>query len=236
MTARVQPSRMRHLAPLAACWLLALPTRADDAPTRPNATAPRANDEPPRVFADSFITWIYPRPSFEDQPIGYLRAGTTALRRDEPVVRSAGCSGGFQAIEPAGYVCLGRSATTEATRYTESLASLAPSPGPFPFGYALSMGSPAYRRLPTRGEVRRQENKFGPATARPLPPHWRGHEELVGGEHAVSGALPPFLADGGSASRASEQRLVRREVPFGSMIAVTGSFEHDGRQDRKSVV
>lgn len=199
---------------LASALLLALPARAD---------------EPQRVHADSFITWIYPRPSFDDQPIGYLRAGTAIAQKSEPRVRATGCSGGFQAIEPAGYVCLGRSASTEATRYSESLATLTPSRGPYPFGYALSMGSPAYRRVPTKDEVRRQEAKFGRAIARPLPPHWRGHEELVGGEHAKNGAMPPFLAERGSASRPFEQRLVRREVPFGSMIAVHSAFDHEGR-------
>lgn len=182
------------------------------------------------MFADAFVTWIYARPEVDAQPIGYLRAGSVAQGRAEGPIRGSGCPAGFVTIEPAGYVCLGRQASLDRTRYADSLATLAPASGAFPFQYALSMGSPAYRRLPTPSEVRRREGKFGKAVARPLPPHWRGHEELVGGEHAPLLPLSLFLERGGSASRLPEDRLLRREIPFGSMVAVTSSFLHDGRQ------
>jgi hypothetical protein len=193
------------------------------------AVPPTAAEPPEHVFADAFVTWIYPRPEIDAQPIGYYRAGSRAKRTAAAPVRGAGCPGRFVAVEPAGYVCLGPHASLTQTRYAASLASLAPSPGPFPFAYALSMGSPAYRRLPTSNEVRRREAKFGPAGARALPPHWRGHEELVGGQHASASPLPGFLQEGGSASRLPEDRLLRREIPFGSMVAVTSAFSHEGR-------
>jgi len=206
---------LHRLGTLALLGLVALPSRGD---------------EPVRIYADSFITWIYPHPRLDEQPIGYLRAGTAIRTKDQPKVRAAGCSGGFRAIEPTGYVCVGRSASTTETRYARSLKALAPQPGAFPFDYALSMGSPAYRRLPTPGEVKRQETKFGRAGARPLPAHWQGHEELALGEYPTDAPAPEFLADRGSASRLSEARLVRREVPFGSMIATTGALTHEGRK------
>lgn len=214
--ARVEPIRSYRHGPWALLLLVALPARADE-PAQ-------------RVHADAFVTWIYPRADFDRPPIGYLRAGTAVLTRSEPKIRGAGCPGGFQAIEPAGYVCLGRSASESETRYGRNLTALAPKSGPFPFHFALSMGSPAYRRLPTESEVRRQETKFGRAVVRPLPPHWQGHEELVGGDHLADGVTPSFLHDGGSVSRWPEDRLVRREIPFGSMIAVHSAFSHDGRK------
>jgi len=201
---------------VSAALLLAAPSQGE---------SPRSD----RVFADGFVTWIYARPEFDEHPIGYLRAGSSANTAGSGPVRAAGCPGGFQAVEPAGFVCLGKSASLTRTRYVQSLATLSPKPGPFPFSFALSMGSPAYRRLPTPSEVRRSEAKFGPAAARALPPHWRGHEELVGEGGLEVSAMPAFLADAGSASRLPEDRLVRREIPFGSMVAVTSSFSHDGR-------
>jgi len=198
-----------------ALLLLALPARADEPGDR--------------VFADSFITWIYPQPSFDRPPIGYLRGGTSIALGPGDAVRGAGCSGGFRAVQPTGYVCVGQSASLTETRYAKSLAMLAPKGGAFPFDYALSMGSPAYRRLPGAGEVRRNEAKFGPPVLRPLPPHWEGHEELARGQHPEGTRAPSFLLEQGSASRLPEDRLIRREIPFGSMIAVTGAFEHEGR-------
>jgi len=198
------------------------------APTQGQSTQGQSSP-PDRVFADSFVTWIYARPEQGDHPIGYLRGGASAKAAGKGALRAAGCPGGFQAIEPAGFVCLGKGASLTSTRYVQSLATLSPKAGPFPFYFALSMGSPAYRRLPTPSEVRRSEAKFGPAGVRPLPPHWRGHEELVGQSELPVTTMPAFLADAGSASRLPEDRLVRREIPFGSMVAVTSSFSHDGR-------
>jgi hypothetical protein len=92
------------------------------------------------------------------------------------------------------------------------------------------MGTPSYRRVPLNTEWERQERIFGEAKPRPLPPHWRGHEELVVDRPLPTGEAPSFLQMGGSVSRETESRLVRRKVPFGSMLAVTGSLESRGRK------
>src|SRR5690606_8983089 len=87
-----------------------------------------------------------------------------------------------------------------------------------------------YRRVPTEKEWTRRERPFGDAKPRPLPPHWHGHEQLVSDSPLPTGGMPAFLQDGGSVSRVVESRLLRRDVPFGSMLAVTGSFEENGRR------
>ncbi len=110
------------------------------------------------------------------------------------------------------------------------MAKLAPRAGPYPFDYALSMGTPSYRRVPEPKEWERREREFGEAKPRPLPPHWQGHEELVSDDEFSLSPMPDFLQAKGSVSRSPEKRLERRDVPFGSMLAITGSFEQHGRQ------
>jgi hypothetical protein len=206
-------------------------THAADSP--PEATLPQ------RLYADAFITWIYKSPERDAAPIGYLRGGQSVeLRADGTVPagvrRKRGCGNGWYAVEPAGYVCLDHTASLEPTRYSASMATLAPRSGPYPFEFALSMGSPSYRRVPTESEWLRRERIFGEAKPRPLPPHWQGHEELVTDEHLPPSREPEYLAKNGSVSRSDETRLVRRDVPFGSMLAVSGSFEANGRTFLKS--
>lgn len=183
-----------------------------------------------RVYADQFVTWIHEKPSADAQAIGYLRGGQSVPLQSDGRIRGSGCSAGYVAVAPLGYVCAGKAASLAPTRYAESMRALGPDAGAFPYWYGLSMGTPAYRRIPTPAEQARQERKFGAARALPLPPHWRGHEELVGGALPEPHAMPKFLERGGSASRDSEDRLVRREIPFGSMLAFTGSFESEGRR------
>lgn len=188
-----------------------------------------------RAYADAFLTWVYAAPEPSARELGYLRAGQSVrLRATAQASAGAssgrrGCAGGWYAIEPAGFVCVGRGASLEPTRYSVSMSALLPREGAYPFEYALSMGAPSYRRLPTEVEWTRRERKFGDAKPRPLAPHHRGHEQLLGGSLGAPSAPHDFLAEGASVSRAPENRLERREVPFGSMISVTGHFEHDGR-------
>lgn len=188
-----------------------------------------------RIYADSFLLWIYQAPKLDASPLGYLRAGqSVALRKIEgkalgqPVKK--GCGKGWFAIEPEGYVCLNRQASLSPTFYSQNMLSLLPGDGPYLFQYALSMGSPSYRRIPKFKEWERKERIFGFEKRRPLPPHWRGHEELITTDELVLSSRPHFLDDSGSVARAPENRLVRRDVPFGSMLAINSAFEADGRK------
>lgn len=188
-----------------------------------------------RIYADAFLTWIYQTPTRELTPIGYIRGGdSVALRADGATPAGTrvkrGCGRGWYAVAPVGYVCLDHTASLGPTRYSESMQSLRATPGAYPFDYALSMGTPTYRRMPTPSEWERRERIFGEAKSRALPPHWRGHEELVSDLKPTSEAPFSFLDQGGSVSHAQETRLLRRDAPFGSMLAFRGAFESDGRQ------
>lgn len=221
-------------------WALGLlPTTLVSLPGIGLADAPLEPARPRRVYADAFTVWIYEKPERSLNPIGMLRAGQSVpLRSDSgrPAHQrvASGCGKGWYAVEPTGFVCLDHQLSLSPTRYSESMATLLPRSGAFPFEYALSMGTTSYRRLPSEAEWQRRERKYGPAGPRPLPPHWRGHEQLVSDLQLDLGKLSPFLERGGSVSRLEETRLTRREVPFGSMLAFSGAFEHEGRHFAQS--
>ena len=185
-----------------------------------------------RVYSQAYPTWIYPTPSKRERPLGYIRQGQSLARRDAQVVPGLGCSHGFVAVHPVGYVCLDRTATLDgSTRYLTQMKSLGPRPGPLPFHYALSNGAPMYRRLPTAVEWQHEERFLGPPGSHgKLSWGNRGHERLAEARAIPPDApVPDFLADGGSIRRAREDTLVRDQIPFGSMVAYTRAFEHEGR-------
>ncbi len=209
--------------------------QAEQAPRRASGTNHPSTESNGYIYADSFLVWIYARPERDPAPIGYLRAGqSTRLRSLQGAAPNqrvrGGCGKGWFAVEPAGFICLDHAASLVPTRYSESMAKLAPREGPYPFDYALSMGTPSYRRVPEPKEWERREREFGEAKPKPLPPHWQGHEELVTDDDLSLSPMPDFLQAKGSVSRSPEKRLERRDVPFGSMLAITGSFEQHGRQ------
>jgi hypothetical protein len=89
-----------------------------------------------------------------------------------------------------------------------------------------------YRRLPKKSEWQKEEREFGPAGSY-RPQSWgnRGHEHLASNAAITPNQkkLPWFLENGGSVGAESTLGLVRRNIPHGSMLAYTRSFEHDGR-------
>jgi hypothetical protein len=199
------------------------------------AADPEPQDLPSHIVADAFLVWIYATPEIDRAPIGTIRGGqSVALRKVEGIPlgqpTKKGCGNGWFAVEPEGYVCLDRRVSRSPTRYTLSMGELQPRPGAYPFDYALSMGSPSYRRIPILDEWKRKERPFGEAKPRPLPPHFRGHEELITDSPLVPSQTPFFLDAGASVSRRPENRLIRRNVPFGSMLAIKGAFEEEGRR------
>lgn len=192
------------------------------------ATPTEASSES-RVYAESDVVWIYRKPARDPSPLGSLRAGQSLPLRSATKVKGSECPGGFFEVEPRGFVCLDGTARLEPTRYFQSRAELLPRNGPHLFDYALSMGAPSYRRAPTSTDAERRERKFGRSGPRSLGAHERGHEALAGADWPSLGELPAFLSQGGSATRATESRLVRRDVPFGSMISFLRRVEVDGR-------
>src|SRR5690606_21257138 len=118
--------------------------RAEDTPSSSaqlagaKSAASAREGKPTRIYADSFLVWIYARPQRDPAPIGYLRGGQSALLRSHegppPEQRvKRGCGQGWFAVKPAGFICLEHAASLTPTRYGESMTELAPRQGPYPF-------------------------------------------------------------------------------------------------------
>lgn len=193
------------------------------------AEAPKSK----RIWSRGQTTWIYRAAKRDKHPIGYVRLGQSVELRDESVVNGPGCAAGFQPVKPYGYVCLDRAATLDGSgRWLTAMKLAAPARTLMPFEFALSNGAPMYRRLPTRSEWQKEENQFGAAGSY-KPQSWgnRGHEHLALNRPITANQkkLPWFLEKGGSVGEESTLGLVRRQIPHGSMLAYTRSFDHDGR-------
>lgn len=186
-----------------------------------------------RIYSAGYATWIWPHPTKVGRKLGYVRVGQSVpLRSGVEPVKGHGCPRGFYPVQPRGWVCLDRSATLDPfDRYVAAMALSDPADEPLPFNYALSNGTPMYKRLPSKAEWTKTERFLGPAGAfKPLSWGNRGHEKLAEvREVPARDALPSFLERGGAAGTSQPLRLVRRTIPLGSMLAYTKSFEHEGR-------
>jgi hypothetical protein len=176
-----------------------------------------------RLYADAFTVWIYKAARRSLTPIGYLRGGqSVALRNVKPWFGND-CAGGWYAVEPAGFVCKGLGVSLDATRYSQAMQTLSARPGAYPFDYGVSLGAPAYRRLPFANEALLPD-VFGA----PDEPVW-SEPRLLSSAPVVAAPLPWFLIGGGSVTRARETRLTRREVPPKTLLSVVSRFEDAGR-------
>jgi len=185
--------------------------------------ATSAAGEPSRVTSVAYKTWIWPQRKTSGRFLGYARVGQSVALREPGLFPGEGCSGGFYAIEPRGWICNDRTVTTEATTdFLEADAHTRPSDGAFPYRYALSNGAPMYARVPTTAEQKKHEWRYLPAGQwLPLGMFQRGHEALaVSAPIAPADALPEFLGDGGGA-RGKPLELFVRSIPHGSMLSFT---------------
>jgi len=205
------------------------PAKSDEAPAVPVG---------PQLYSVGYITWIWPGPAKKGRYLGYVRAGSAVpLVREKATTKpetvpGLGCSGGFYAVEPRGYVCRDRTVSWEPdpSFLAAALASAAGS-GPFPYRYAISNSAPMYNRIPTVAEQARFERAYGKACEfAPLSRGLRSHEELAVDEPILpdGGPVPPPF-DSGEAPRKPPYDLVRQTIPRGSMLSFTRSFEAEGR-------
>jgi hypothetical protein len=122
-----------------------------------HAPAPRATDGP-RVYAKALHAWIFARPSASSERLGYLRAGSSSPTSG--AVAGDGCAGGWHAVEPEGFVCVGPTATLDANDPAVVLSASAPANFerklPFIYGTVRNPG-PIYGRLPPAAELAQAE-------------------------------------------------------------------------------
>jgi lipoprotein-anchoring transpeptidase ErfK/SrfK len=194
-----------------------------------DATAPAKR----RIYSVGQTTWIRPRAEVKEGAfLGYLRTGSSMAVISDERVPGVGCPKGFWRVEPRGYVCHDRT-VSEAPPESFRLAADATrgKAGPFPYGYAISNGTPMYNRVPNSSEQARYERWLGaPGSRVQLPLTLRSHEELAS-ERRIEAThpIPSFLVNGGSA-RAWPFDLVEQTIPLGSMLAYTEVFEAEGRR------
>ena len=184
----------------------------------------------PRVWARSHPTWIWPKPDASGVFLGYVRVGTSVALRSGERVKGLGCSAGFWAIEPRGYVCAS-SATTEPEPWLVAAGeATAAAPGAFPYRWAISDGAPMYNRVPTAAEQDRFERRYGPrGKALKLPKTLRSHEELATtAPVAPADEVPAFLLPG-PAQKPRPLGLLRQSIPLGSRLSFTRAFTVEGR-------
>ncbi|WP_437514580.1 L,D-transpeptidase [Sorangium sp. So ce1099] len=115
----------------------------------------------PLLGVTAFVATVYKEPRDTSKKLGYLRVGARVPRAAEPA-GTAGCPGGWYAIEPRGFLCVGEDATLDL----DDPILKAAGPGPnlrtaLPYKYAFVRAVlPLYLRVPTAEEQRKSEFKL----------------------------------------------------------------------------
>ncbi len=113
-----------------------------------------------KLAAVGMHTAVYATPS-TTKKIGYLRLGAIVPRSDSSYGME-GCPGGWYAVAPQGFVCVGKHATLDIDTPLVRAASVRPDtskPLPYSYGFMRSV-SPLYLRVPSRAEQQKQEYKL----------------------------------------------------------------------------
>jgi hypothetical protein len=109
--------------------------------------------------------------------LGVLRAGARVARSLEPVSR-AGCAGGWYAIRPRGFVCVGVEATLDLAHPTLAAMALAPSvDAKLPYTYARTRNeTPLFERVTGRDDTVREIGKLHRRAGMAVVGSWRAKE------------------------------------------------------------
>ena len=175
------------------------------------------------LVATAKETLVYETPSFQARKLGYLRAGAVVGRNAKPASR-AGCSGGFYRIQPAGYVCVGKTASLDLEHPVAVLSRTQPDARaalPYRYGMSRFPPPPFYTKLPSREdqqrvepEVRRARDAWQNITVEPVP------DLLAGGRPA------PTL----NGHQHSSESLYSGRAIAKSGFAFLSFFEVEGRR------
>ena len=183
-----------------------------------------------KVASIAMRTWIYQEPREHAQKLGYLRAGAI-VRRASEAAGTEGCAGGWYAVAPRGYVCVGKGASLEFDHPVALVASAGPKRGEaMPYRYVISREPPPhlYYKLPTEHEQTTSEGKarqksvatFGERARRELGP---------------ADAIPQYLLDGRELPKpyGAEKGLVvhahRGRAARASAFGLIATFDWTGR-------
>jgi hypothetical protein len=194
----------------------------------PTGTVLDDEDPGPKLYAIGSQTTIYARPNFNSSKIGFLRAGTSVKRSEQPVGYD-GCKEGFYRIMPEGFVCVGGVATLDAQHPIVQLSRVRPDRRaalPYRYGRARLPTPVVYTKLPNTAEQTSNESD--------LASHRRAQNELLWTEFESS-PIPELLARGQHTPIQFGYRYAPNEPSVGraltnSAFALTSNFDVGGRR------
>lgn len=189
--------------------------------------ANEAEREIPLVYSIGRETWIFAEPRFSAKQLGYLRFGART-QRSEAVASRRGCSAGWYAIKPTGYVCAnGRTATIDSNHPLVKASIERPNrTAALPFLYTkATRGIPRYfGYAPSDAErprvfSKRLVSQLGQAQISTLPVWWRQPRQVFGYQRPEDRAA---LSDGLAGSGVA---LLGLYSDHGTLYGVTPDLE-----------
>ncbi|MBI4954570.1 MAG: L,D-transpeptidase [Myxococcales bacterium] len=111
-----------------------------------------------RLAALGWVTPVQKKPDPGASRLGTLRAGAVVAASPE-VAGTTGCPGGWHAVEPAGYVCVGEGSATLAVDHPVVSATRPPDfTRRLPYMYGVvTRGGPLYARVPSQADLAEHE-------------------------------------------------------------------------------
>jgi len=174
--------------------------------------------------------YIRERPVKGAAKLGYLRLGGSAPLREVKPQGDDGCPGGWYAIEPRGYVCVGRRATLDAQDpAVRAVEQHPPDPTrklPYLYGTVRRPG-PIYQRLPTAAELAAAEPDLAERMAR-----WLSLE----GEEGAGYAQHVWLGGPGELPDPRQAWEGRTSDPLPELVALEKNLPNPYRASRGDAV
>lgn len=188
-----------------------------------------------KLASIAWRTWVYTDVGPERTRLGYLRAGAVVDARG-PLLKNSGCEAGWYRINPRGFVCLGKGATTDLNHPIVRESSVRARRGSgFPYVYGMSESRPPerYFRLPTLAQMNEVEAER--VADRGLAWLLRARESGLDERLQLAKMPPDFLPVGASLEKPYGTKMpLRRQVHSGrasseSGFAFSQFFEWEGR-------
>jgi len=188
-----------------------------------------------KIGSIAWRTWIYTDTGPKRTRLGYLRAGAVVDGRG-PAIENDGCEGGWYRINPRGFVCIGKGATTDLAH--PLLVALAKRPlrgAGFPYPYAKSLDRPPdrYFKLPSMKQMAEVEGEA--VVDRAAQFRLRAEQSGLAAQLGLTEELPAFLTPGVALEKPYGVRMPeRREVSAGraspdSGFSLVDAFYWEGR-------
>lgn len=208
-----------------------------DAPATSAPETPPPSTIAPKISAPSITAVvgyekIVQKPDTKSALIGLFRAGQSvplaepdALTKGPGGMALAPCKGGWYAVKPRGYVCLGAASTLDPNdvRAVAAREVLPDADEPLPFHVGISMGSPEYLRIPSRDEQEKSEKGLADYLKNIPAADATGAIDTHPAGHGPSKAFTQYLDQVKPALAAEEEAYAGRKVAW------SREFDAEGR-------